>query len=166
MWPISLAQNNLLQHLHLVAKEGGLVAEELGLVGQQVGHDDDDDDDAISINLVGQQVADGGDRGGELGGGIWGIWRIWRGRRSGLRCWWLRRWQKLGENEWERRYGGKKEEEEKERSCGLCHNFLRHLGPRRNVNWAQAANGSKSFPPLLMQSKLWQKGALLLHIVS
>ena len=50
-----------------------MVAEELGLVGQQVGHDDDDDDDdddAISTNLVGQQVADGGDRGGELGGGI------------------------------------------------------------------------------------------------
>ena len=40
----------LLQHLHLVAKKGGLVAEEVGLVGQQ--------------------VADGGDRGGELGGGI------------------------------------------------------------------------------------------------
>ena len=58
-----------------MAKEGRLVAEELGLVGHQVGHDDDDgddddDDDAISINLVGQQVADGGDRGGELGGGI------------------------------------------------------------------------------------------------
>ena len=32
--------------------------------------DDDDDYDAISTNLVGQQVADGGDRGGELGGRI------------------------------------------------------------------------------------------------
>ena len=40
----------LLQHLHLVAKEGRLVAEEFGLVGEQ--------------------VTDGRDRGGELGGRI------------------------------------------------------------------------------------------------
>ena len=112
-----------------------------------------------SSHLVGQQVADGGDRGGELGGGvrriwgrIWRIWGIWRRRRSGLCCWWLRRWQKLWENERERRWGGKKEKEEKERYCGLCYNFLRHLGPCPNVNWAQAGIGSKSFPPLLMQS--------------
>ena len=67
--PFLSLKTYLLQHLHLVAKKGGLIAEELGLVGQQVGHDDDDDD-AISTNLVGQQVADGGDRGGELGGRI------------------------------------------------------------------------------------------------